>query len=249
MSIDRRSPTPLYVQLKEHLLSQITDGLLQAGEALPSERQLCQEYMLSRTTVRQALRELGREGVINIVPGRGAYVTGLRPELTVAVSLAGFTGDIQRTGATPSSRLLSAELTTKPPVAALQALGLPAGAEVVAVERLRLVNNVPLALHIAYLNHKLCPQILQHNLAVISVFELLRDKYGLRIVRAEEQVYAALANRRELELLNLTYPAAVLRATRTTFLDNNAVIEYSLATYCGEWYRLNISLAEPGKYP
>lgn len=249
MGIDRHSPTPLYMQLKSHLLAQITDGLLRPGDALPSERQLCRDFGLSRTTVREALRELDRTGVIQIVAGRGAYVTGLSPELTVTVSLAGFSGDIRRVGAVPSSQLLSAELTTTPPPGVLAALGLQPGEEVVALERLRLVNNVPLALHTAYLNHRLCPQILQYNLAEASVFELLRDKYGLRIVRAEEQVYATLANRREIDLLDLNYPAAVLRATRTTFLDTNAVIEYSFATYCGEWYRLNISLAEPEKYP
>ncbi len=249
MSIDRHSPTPLYVQLKGHLIAQITDGTLQPGDALPSERQLCQEFALSRTTVREALRELDREGAIRIVPGRGAYVAGPRSDLTVAVSLAGFTGDIRRTGAVPSSQLLGAELTTTPPAGVLSALGLQPGDEVVKVERVRLVNSIPLALHTAYLNHRLCPQILQYNLVEASVFELLRDKYGLRIARAEEQVYAALANQREMNLLNLTYPAAVLRATRTTFLDTGAVIEYSLATYCGEWYRLNVSLAEPGKYP
>jgi GntR family transcriptional regulator len=123
-------------------------------------------------------------------------------------------------------------------------MGLQPGDELVRLERLRLVNDVPLALHIIYLNHRSCPQILQHNMAEGSVFQLLCGEYGLRLARAEEQVYAALADRREMELLNLAYPAAVLRAERTTFLDTGEVIGFSLTSYCGEWYRMSILLEE-----
>ena len=242
MSFDRQSLTPLYLQLKDLLASQIADGLLRPGDPLPSERQLCEKFDLSRTTVRQALRELSNQGLICTVPGRGAFVAPPQFDLTVKVSLAGFTGDVRRQGMTPSSRLLGAGLTTSPSPAIIEAMGLQPGDKVVRVERLRLVNNVPLALHTAYLNHRLCPQVLQHNLAQESMFQLLRGKYGLKLERAEEQVYAALANEQEMELLNLAYPAAVLRAERTTFLDTGEVIEFSLATYCGEWYRLSILL-------
>ncbi|MBC8449319.1 MAG: UTRA domain-containing protein [Chloroflexi bacterium] len=90
------------------------------------------------------------------------------------------------------------------------------------------------ALHTVHLHHRLCPQVLHHNLAQELLFSLLRDEYGLTLARAEEQVYATLANQREMELLNLSYPAAVLRTERTTFLDTGEVIELAIATYCGE---------------
>lgn len=244
MSLDRKSLTPLYLQLKDILVSQIVDGRLKSGDALPSERQLCEEFNLSRTTVREALRELIQVGMIRTVPGRGAFVAPPRPDLAIKVSLAGFTGDVRRQGMTPSSRLLSAGLITSPVPALVEEMGLQPGDELVRIERLRLVNDAPLALHTAYLSHRLCPQILQHNLADESVFQLLCGEYGLRLARADEQVYAALADQQETELLNLTYPAAVLRAERTTFLDTGEVIEFSLATYCGEWYRLSILLEE-----
>jgi len=244
VSLDRQSLTPLYLQLKDLLASQITDGRFQSGDALPSERQLCEEFNLSRTTVREALRELSKQGLIRTVPGRGAFVSPPRPELSIRVSLAGFTGDVRRQGMTPSSCLLRTGLVVSPSPAILEAMGLGADGEVVRVERLRLVNDTPLALHTVYLNHRLCPQILQHNLAQESVFQLLRDEYGLKIAQAEEQVYAALADQHEIELLKLTYPAAVLRAERTTFLETGEVIEFSLATYCGEWYRLGVLLEE-----
>ena len=244
MSLDRQSVTPLYLQLKDLLASQIADGLLQPGDALPSERQLGKEFNISRSTVREALRKLSDQGLIHTVSGRGAFVAPPCPDLTIRVSLAGFAGDVRREGMSPSSRLLSTGLVASPSPALVEEMGLQPGDELVRLERLRLVNDVPLALHIIYLNHRPCPQILQHNLAEESVFQLLCGEYGLRLARAEEQVYAALADRREMELLNLAYPAAVLRAERTTFLDTGEVIEFSLATFCGEWYRMSILLEE-----
>lgn len=242
MSLDRQSLIPLYLQLKDLLASRITEGLLQPGDALPSERQLCEQFGVSRTTVREALRELNREGLIRTVPGRGTCVAAPRADLTVKVSLAGFTADVSRQGVRPSSTLLDAGLIVSPTPDLIKRMNLQPGDEVVKIERLRLINDVPLALHSVYLNHRLCPQVLHHNLAQDSLFNILREEYGLTLAHAEEQVYAALANQRELALLNLSYPAAVLRTERTTFMDTGEVLEFALAIYCGEWYRLSMLL-------
>jgi GntR family transcriptional regulator len=246
MNLDHQSPIPLYLQLKDLLASQIVDHSLQPGDPLPSERQLCERFDVSRTTVREALRELNLMGLIRTVPGRGAFVTTQQSRVTIKVSLTGFTEDVRREGMMPSSRLLDARLDASPGPAILENMGLRPNSdkEIVRLERLRLVNDTPLALHTIHLNHSLCPQILQHNLAEESVFQLLRSEYGLRITRAEEHVYAALANQQEMELLSLTYPAAVLRTERTTFLDTGEVIEFALASYCGDWYRLGVHLEE-----
>ena len=244
MGLNQQSPIPLYLQLKDILASQIAEGILEPGNALPSERRLCGQFDVSRTTVREALRELNLVGLIRRVPGRGAFVTRPEHSVIIRVSLTGFTEDVRREGMVPSSRLLDAKLIMSPPPAISETLKLLPGDDAVRLERLRLVNDLPLALQIIYLNHRLCPHILQHNLAEESVFILLREAYGLIPAQAEEQVYASLADPREMELLNLTYPAAVLRTERTTLLDTGEVIDFALATYCGEWYRLGISLEE-----
>lgn len=240
MSLDRKSPIPLYLQLKDVLASRIAEG--EFDEQLPSERQLCDEFDISRTTVREALRELNQQGLIQTVPGRGAFVASPPFDLTIEVSLDGFTGDMLRQGLVPSSQLLNARLLTSPPPDVRNVLKLQAEDEVVMLERLRLVNQIPLALHTAYLNHRLCPHILQHNLAEESLFTLLRNEYGLEPDQAEEQLYAALADQHEMDILELCYPSAVLRAERRTFLTTGEPIEFALATYCGNWYRMSITM-------
>ena len=72
----KESPLPLYVQLKEIIKQQIAEGILKEGALLPSERDLCKIYNISHITVRQALVELTKEGVLFRVPGRGTFVKG-----------------------------------------------------------------------------------------------------------------------------------------------------------------------------
>jgi DNA-binding GntR family transcriptional regulator len=74
----------------------------------------------------------------------------------------------------------------------------------------------------------------------------LRTEYGLDFSHAEEEAYAALANEREMEHLDISYPSAVLRTERVTFLDTGDVIEFASASYCGEWYRLKVAIERLG---
>lgn len=246
MSLDRESPTPLYRQLSDILASQIIEGSLEPGDALPSERQLCEEFDLSRTTVREALRELSQSGLISTVPSRGAFVESSQPDLTVDVSLGGFTADVRRQGLVPSSKLLNGRLIKSPPLPLIKRLDLAPNDELVKLERLRLVNDVPLAWQAVYLNHRFCPNILQRNLSQASVFELLRTEYQLTLPYAEEEAYAALANKRERALLELAHPSAVLRTERTTLLESGHVVALTKASYSGDWYRLKVSVEHVG---
>jgi GntR family transcriptional regulator len=75
VSIDRDGPTPVYLQLASILRARIEAGGYPPGRALPSETTLMQEHGLARETVRKAVRVLRDEGLVQIVQGRGAYVT------------------------------------------------------------------------------------------------------------------------------------------------------------------------------
>ena len=68
-------PSPLYMQLKEKIVEKIHTGQWVAGSKIPTEHQLCQEYQLSRITVRQALESLANDGYIVRQQGRGTFVS------------------------------------------------------------------------------------------------------------------------------------------------------------------------------
>ncbi len=241
MQLRSDSTVPLYMQLKTILASQINRGELRPHEKLPSERQLCRDFGISRMTVRHALSSLAHGGLVYTQPGKGIFVADPRLSLNVQVSLAGWSEDILRSGSIPSSILLEACLCPAT-LELARALHVTEGEELVRIGRLRMVDNVPLAVQTAYLPHRLCPDILRYDLATQSLLHVLGKEYGLRLARAEETVRAMLASPEELELLGLSDPAPVLSAERTTYLDTGEVIEFSQGTFCGEWYRLKFGL-------
>ncbi len=73
-SINRDVPIPYYYQLEGLLRQQIVAGRLQPGQQVPSEKQLCERYGVSRTTVRQAIGKLVAEGLVYHVKGKGTFV-------------------------------------------------------------------------------------------------------------------------------------------------------------------------------
>jgi GntR family transcriptional regulator len=229
------------MQLKSILASQINRGELRPHQKLPSERELCRSFGISRMTVRHALNTLAQGGLVYTQPGKGIFVADSRLSLNVGVSLAGFSEDVLRSGATPSSVLLESCLCQAIPELA-RALHVTEGEELARIKRLRRVDNVPLAVQTAYLPHRLCPNILQHDLAAHSLIRILGKEYGLRLARAEQTVRAVLANPEERELLGLSDPAPVMSSERTTYLDTGEVIEFAQGTVCGEWYRLKFEL-------
>ena len=245
MQLRLDSAEPLYIQLKTILASQISRGELRPHEKLPSERAMCRDFGISRMTVRHALNAMTLAGLVYVQPGKGVFVADPRLSLDLRVSLAGFSEDVLRSGATPSSALLDACLCQATPELA-RILHVLEGEELARIKRLRRVDNVPLAVQTAYLPHRLCPNILQRDLANLSLIRILGKEYGLRLARAEQAAWAVLASSEERELLALSDPAPVMSTERTTYLDTGEVIEFALGTFCGDWYRLKFRL-DPNK--
>jgi GntR family transcriptional regulator len=227
---------PLHHKLKEILRQQIVTNQLSAHERLPSERELCDQYNISRTTVRRALADLLNEGLIYTTVGKGTYVAA--PQMKEQLQpLSSFTEDITRRGLQPSSRLLRAEVQNANDEQAAR-LCLPRGAEVVSLYRLRLADGKPIALQLTWLPHHLCPDLLRFDMAQQSLYYILRVEYLLKLARADTTIMAALAYAEECRLLLLSPPAAVLISQQSTYLENDTLIEYTHSVFRGDRYKL-----------
>lgn len=238
MELKREAPTPLYVQLKHSLLAQINQLL--PHQQLPSERELCEQFGVSRTTVRQAINEMIHEGLVYSRAGKGTFVS--EPKINQQLrTLTGFSQDVIERGGIPSSKVLEARLISAPPDLA-ERLQVPLNTELVLLSRLRLANGIPLAIETSYLNHNFCPGILRHNFAQTSLYHVLQTEYLLRLVRAEQTIEAGLANAEELALLQVHPPAAVLRMERLTLTDQDVRLEYTVSVYRGDRYKFRTTL-------
>lgn len=235
MLLNREAPDPLYLQIKQIILTEISSGRLQPDQRLPSERELSERFQVGRMTVRQALNELIHEGKIYTRMGKGTFV--LAPKIDQELrSLTGFSEDVSVRGKTPSSSVLEAKIIPASPVVA-NALRILAREEVVLLKRLRLSDGLPLAIETAHLPLAIFPNLLDHNFAVESLYHILKVDYDATLVHAEQTIEAALATPAEIEQLSLTPPAAVLRMERLTYDQDGRVVEYVLSTYRGDRYK------------
>ncbi len=239
-TLSKNASVPLYLQVKNTLEAEIREGKYGVDERLPSERELCEKFGISRMTARQALKELERDGLVFSRVGKGTFVS--EPKIDQQLSnLTGFSQDISNRGARPSSIVLSAQVV--PANAHLASiLKLLQGAEVVELSRLRLSNELPLCIEVAHIPHYLCPNLLNYDFARESLYAVFQRDYGHRLVRAEQSMEASLATPRELEVLQMTAPASVLRIERFTYNQNDNLLEYVVSAYRGDRYKFHLTL-------
>ena len=228
--LDKGSHVPLYLQLSADLVEQIGGGQLKPGDRLPSERELAEQLGVSRITARLAVDALFQHGLVYREQGRGTFVAhrkmhGLKGFLS-------FTEDIRTRGMTPRSQILRQELVD--PSADLQdKLQLGHGEPVLHLVRLRLADDLPVAIQYSYLPARVCPGLEHEDLADRSLFAVLGDRYFVHPTWTEAQVQALPAMGEEARLLNLQPGAPVLVVNGLTFTDSFEVVESVRTVYRG----------------
>ncbi len=240
MRLNARSSVPLYLQLRNILLKRINTGELSPHERLPSERELVQQFGISRMTVRRTLQDLVQEGILYTRVGKGTFVSNVHFEQNHV--LTGFTEEMQRLRQDVSSQVL--EFIIIPAANHLdEELGVSPGAALYRLKRVRFANGIPMALETAHIPQSLCPGLEAHDFSHESLYEVLRSKYGLRLINAQQTIVATLADERERRLFKIKHPAAVLRMKRRTWTDRNLIAEYVESVYRGDLYNLRVRLS------
>ena len=140
-----------------------------------------------------------------------------------------------------SSTIISARLTRATAELA-KAMDLPAAEELVRVERLRLLNGVPVGLQTIYVPHRLCPGYLDHDLSHNASLEIIRDDYHLPLEKITQVVKARLSGPREIEHLKLSFPVPVLILERKSFLSSGEVAQLSKGAYLADSFQLLLNL-------
>ena len=223
--------TPMYYRIELDILEQLHRGLLQPGEQLPSEADLAQKYRVSRITAKRALDELVTQGRAFRQQGRGTFVAQAR--IREISGLRSFSEDIRRRGLTPSSQVLMFEDVIPEPSVRTR-LHLGDGEPAFLLKRLRLASGEPVAIETAYINSRLCPNLLKEDFSRESFYAVLMDKYQVIPTWADAEIEAGAASRQEAAHLKLRTGQPVLIARRLTFTANYDVIETVQSVYRGD---------------
>ncbi len=244
-TIDRHGSLPRYYQLKEIIREKVRSGAWPPGEPIPSERELSEQYGISRMTVRQSVSELVNEGLLFREQGRGTFVD--RPKISQQLlRLTGFSEDIGARQQLPSARVLEMAMRPCDETIATR-LRIKPGQLVFQLRRLRLADAEPLALETSILSFIGCERLLDEDLERHSLYRLLETVYQQPLVEAEQEVEAGLAGAPEAETLGIAPGDPVLLTRRLTFTERQRPIEYATSVYRGDKYTFFARLARDGR--
>lgn len=227
-----------YVTVREHLRELIADGL-PVGAPIPSERELCEQFGVSRMTVRQAVDALVVEGALERVQGRGTFVA--QPKVDLQLRLTPFEEEMRRRGMEPGTTVLRAE-RTQPPADVAAALERTPAEEVYHLLRIRLADGTPMALEETWVPAILAPDLLAQG-PPPDVFGALTAR-GLAPSWGEDTIEAVRIGPAEADMLDVRPGAPGLRIGRRTF-SGDVAVEYTRSLYRGDRYSLWVPVSAP----
>ncbi len=234
-SLDKNSYTPMYAQIQAQLLDMIRSGKLQPGDLLPSEEELGRIHNISRMTARQALQSLKAQGFAIRQKGKGTFVA--RPKMEKDIThLSGFSAEMRSLGMKPSSQVLAAEIIAATDEVASR-LALDRGARVFRLCRLRMADNLPLALEESRLPLDKFPGIEKIDFSRLSLYQTLHERYGIRFAVTDEILEARTASRHEAQLLEIPLRSCLLVISRTLWSVDGEPLETASSSYRGDRYR------------
>lgn len=229
----------LYLQIKDILVERIQDGMWPEQSLIPTERELMEEFDVSRTTIRQAISILVQIGLVEKTQGKGTIV---KPQKLVGRlgSLKGFAEEVVEKGQIPQSKLIRAafkdQLYTEKAM-----LEVKEDEDILLVERIRFANNTPIALERSCWPYKIGKILMQFDLNEARYYKILED-HNIYLSKASEKIYAINATQDEADLLGIRPGEALLEMNRLSFGMNNYPIEYTKTKYRSDQYHYDIEL-------
>lgn len=227
--IDRLSNIPLYVQVYDAMRDNIVSHRWLPRQRLPSEAELVEQFNVSRITVRRAVDELVRDGLVIRQKGLGAFVAPPRHSSSVTM-LTSLTEDLIEKGFHPGTEILDFSVVPAA-VEVAQRLNLSPGEQVFRVERRRFADDKVVALNLSYIPYTVCPKLSREDVAVGSLYGVLEAKYGLSIRKASRDFEMVEAGEYEARLLEIPAGTLILRITGTVSTGDGKAVDYHIKHY------------------
>ena len=231
------------VTKQSHTRQQVLDLIqrLGVGTAIPSERQLSADLGVSRLTVRAALDDLAREGYLVRRRGSGTYVQ--QPKISQELTIPSFSEDMRRRGMAPGSKTLSME-TILAGARLGRFLQVSPSEPILVIKRLRLADGETMAIETLHLPQGLVPGLTAKDLSG-SFYELLRDRYGIRIAYGTQAIEPTVTNEEESAALGVPLHSPAFLFERTSLDERDRTVEFVHSVYRGDRYRIVTELQRP----
>lgn len=222
---------PMYIQIHNKIKKDIENKKWLVGERIPAERQLAIDFNVSRMTLRQAIKTLEDEGILERRLGSGTYVANQKVQEKVS-GIMGFTEMMTAQGKTPASQTISFRMV-QPSLSEKEKLELADEEEVLRMERVRFADGVPICYEIASVPRSLVNNYTRDEITT-SLYQVLENKGHVNFGHVEQRIGASIANEETARLLDIKKGEAVVTRRQVSHLDTNQPFEYVRAQYVAE---------------
>lgn len=239
-TLDPSSPLKKHEQLKKLLRVHATT-VCDPGRAIPSERELTEQFGVARMTIRNAIDALVDDGVLERIVGVGTFAAF--PKVDLQVKLNSYSEEMVRRGMVPTGRVLRFDEVPATGQLARE-MELEDGTPVVRLRRLLLADGLPMNLDENYLPSHRVPGFLDDP-APRQLYASLNERYGLVMQWGEDQVEAAAATHHDAKHLGVDVGTPLLKIQRHAYVKRE-LVDYSVSLYRADRYKLFVPLQRPG---
>ncbi|MGL5312272.1 MAG: GntR family transcriptional regulator, partial [Peptostreptococcaceae bacterium] len=227
---------PIYKTIENHIKELINSKTLKQGDLIPSEKQLSEEFEVTRMTVRSALNNLVKEGYITRRRGIGSIVLGSKIYDNIS-AISGFTREMKNKGFEVSNIVVDLQIVEADEELSTN-LNIEVGDNVWEIKRIRLADNIKVSYMITYMPVKLFPN-LNKKYCVGSLYEYIEQGCGYKIAVSERAVEAVISDVELEEMLDLNKKEPILYIKQTCRIETGEIFEYSHTYHYG--YTLTLS--------
>lgn len=252
LTINSTSPVPLYYQIYEQIRILIETGKLKTGEQLPTEADLRDQLGVSRMTIRQALAELVKDGLIIRKRAKGSFVASSRREIPVVRDvLRSFTEEAVKYGQRLETHIQAQEVVPAAGKVAHE-LQVPSGTRVTMLRRMRVVDGEPIAIETSHFPYDRFPLLASMDLNNTSTYKVLQEHYGALPDESVDSYAAGPPTPAEAKALGLDPNGAVWHCQRTAYDNGGSAVEFTESTFRLDRFRFTthrrrIDSAEQGR--
>ena len=231
--LDKHVPIPLYFQLKELIVEEIKSGLYPVDSLIPTEKELSEQFDISRTTVRQAITELVQEGWLYRIKSKGTFIARQEIKQDFLQRLETFREQMKRIGLEPSTEVLDFKVA-KASYEVAENLRIEEGEQVIYLFRRRFGDGEPVVTVETYLPYDKCAFIKDQDFEKVSLYDVLSAREETRIFSAKRLVEAVEANNSDVQYLHVRKGSPIQLVHTVSVNKADAALEYSIARYRGD---------------
>jgi len=236
MPLNYLNSVPLHEQLKDIIEARMIEG--NYVDQIPSEQKLIDEFHVSRSTVRQAIKTLVQNGMLRKVPGKGTFVNH-KPVQDWLGNLSSTNEIIERMDMTPGAKIVDVTIVELEDYLKEK---IPLD-KVYRFKRIRYANNLPIGIENNYYPLYIGEKLKDYDLDKGAFYDLIEKDMGIPIKEADQIIKAGNINEEDAKLLEVESGFGVLIAERTLVDHKDNFIEFEEAFYRSDMYEFKLKLS------